>query len=517
MGGARVEAKDFGWHHPGRHSPAVSGLSLVIEPGQKVLLLGPSGAGKSTFLHALAGVIHDDDGETALGELLVDGVPAEDSHGTVGMMQQDPESSVILAKVGDDVAFGPENLQVPRNEIWPRVRASLDAVGLGELLLEHSTSALSGGQKQRLGLAGILAMQPRVLLLDEPTANLDPEGVLEVRDAVIAAQRTIGATMIVIEHRVSVWAQFMDRVIVLSPGGGISHDGSPDQVLVDARDELIAAGVWVPDYSPQASTAHRASDNGAGAGAELLRGRALAVTREQPTRKMMRVRKKLARSPEPVSLPLPLRPVTDGIDVSVNAGEHLSIMGVNGAGKSTLALTLAGLQLAANGILYATDELRDSAHWDVASWSPEELVSRIGLVFQEPEHQFLTANVRAELEFGPRQVAKARKQAVDEEDLAQRTEALMRRLRLDHVADANPFTLSGGEKRRLSVATALATAPRILILDEPTFGQDANTWAELVNLLHELMTQGTAVVSVTHDLDFVEALGGRTLYLGAHS
>ena len=174
--GARIELDGFGWHHPGREKPAYSGITLSIEPGQKVLLLGPSGAGKSTLLHALAGVIHDDDGHSQLGTARIGGHAPADARGIVGLMQQDPESSVVLARVGDDVAFGPENLCIPREEIWERVSQALSAVNLEHLSLDHPTSALSGGQKQRLGLAGILAMHPRAILLDEPTANLDPQG-----------------------------------------------------------------------------------------------------------------------------------------------------------------------------------------------------------------------------------------------------------------------------------------------------------------------------------------------------
>ena len=169
--GARIELDGFGWHHPGREKPAFSGINLSIEPGQKVLLLGPSGAGKSTLLHALAGVIHDDDGHSQLGIARIDGHTPADARGIVGLMQQDPESSVVLARVGDDVAFGPENLCIPREEIWERVSQALSAVNLEHLSLDHPTSALSGGQKQRLGLAGILAMHPRAILLDEPTAR----------------------------------------------------------------------------------------------------------------------------------------------------------------------------------------------------------------------------------------------------------------------------------------------------------------------------------------------------------
>ena len=188
-------------------------------------------------------------------------------------MQQDPETQVVLSRLGDDVAFGAENLAVPAAEIWPRVREALDDVGLGRLPLDHPTSALSGGQKQRLALAGILAMRPGLLLLDEPTANLDPAGVLEVRDAVGRCLDKTGATLVVVEHRVGVWKDLVDRIVVLQPGSATDSavliDGPPDRVLAEARDMLIGAGVWVPGYVP----ATRMRTAGAGRGTDSARGR----------------------------------------------------------------------------------------------------------------------------------------------------------------------------------------------------------------------------------------------------
>ena len=165
--GARIELNNFSWHHPGRPEPVISGLNLTINPGEKVLLLGTSGAGKSTLLHAIAGVLHDDDGESAGGTITINGQAPAEARGTAGMMQQDPESSIVMATVGNDVAFGPENLRVPREEIWGRVTEALTAVGLNHLPLDHPSSALSGGQKQRLGLAGILSMHPGAMILDK--------------------------------------------------------------------------------------------------------------------------------------------------------------------------------------------------------------------------------------------------------------------------------------------------------------------------------------------------------------
>jgi energy-coupling factor transport system ATP-binding protein len=514
---AAITARGWGWRHAGRPRPAVSGLDLDIRPGERVLLLGPSGAGKSTLLHALAGVLGDssagDSGRAAgaadaedadeTGSLLIDGAPPRARRGRAGLMQQDPETQVVLSRLGDDVAFGAENLSVPPAEIWARVAEALDDVGLGRLPLDHPTSALSGGQKQRLALAGILAMRPGLILLDEPTANLDPAGVLEVRDAVGRCLDKTGATLVVVEHRVSVWKDLVDRIVVLQPGSAtdsaVLADGPPDLVLAQARDMLTAAGVWVPGYVPatrgRGSRAAGRAPAGSPAGQLLLAAEDLAVSRERPRRAGLRGGFR----------PVPPEPVQSGITAQVRAGEALTITGPNGSGKSTFALTLAGLLAPVSGRVSATLELSAGAGIDPYRWKAQQLIARIGTVFQEPEHQFVTGRVLDELMFGPRHLGRG----------GERVDELLERLRLTDLVDANPYTLSGGEKRRLSVATVLAAHPQVLVLDEPTFGQDANTWAELASFLSELLDGGTAVVSVTHDAEFSEVLGGTRLSLHA--
>ncbi|MFD1714053.1 ABC transporter ATP-binding protein [Amnibacterium flavum] len=467
-------ARDWGWRHSGRRNWALRSLDLVVEPGERVLLLGASGAGKSTFLQAAAGILGGADEGEEQGEMLLDGRPAAEQRGRAGLVMQDPDAQVVLARVGDDVAFGCENLGVPRDEIWSRVAEALDAVGL-DLPLDRATSELSGGQKQRLALAGILAMRPGLVLLDEPTANLDPDGVREVRDAVARMIERTGATLIVIEHRVGTWVDLVDRVVVLEPGGGVRADGSPAGVLGERGDELAAGGVWVPGHEPAHPSRRRAY------GEVLLSGTDLGVGRRST--------------------------VSSGIDFEVRRGRVLAVTGPNGAGKSTLALTVGGLLPPREGRVIASPALAGGIGADPQRWRSRDLVSRIGSVFQDPEHQLLAATLAEELAVGPRVVG------ADAATISRVTDELLVRLRLDHLALANPFTLSGGEKRRLSVATALATAPPVLVLDEPTFGQDARTWAELVALLAELLDEGTAVVAVTHDALFVDALADDRLVL----
>lgn len=478
---AALEARGWGWRHAGRVAWAVRDVALRIQPGERVLVLGASGSGKSTILHGLAGVLGGAEEGESEGELLVDGMPASSARGRVGLVLQDPDSQVILARVGDDVAFGCENLAVPAGEIWPRVREALDDVGL-DVPLGRSTAALSGGQKQRLAIAGALAMRAGALLLDEPTANLDPAGVVEVRDAVARAAARTGATLVVVEHRVEAWLPVVERVIVLS-GGRIAADGAPDAVFAAHGADLAAQGAWVPGHPP-ATPGPPAS----APGEVLVRADGLAVSRVRGT------------------------PVAEGLDVDVRAGEVLAITGPNGVGKSTLGLTLAGLLPPERGRVEASAELAAGLRERAPiRWRSRELLTRIGTVFQAPEHQLLADTVRGELEVGPAALG------LPATLVAARVDELLERLGLARLAAANPYTLSGGEKRRLTVAAALATAPRMLVLDEPTFGQDARTSAELVALLAGLRDDGAAVVAITHDEDVVAALHARRFAMGGVS
>ena len=485
--GARVCARDWGWRHAGRKNAALSGVDLDIAPGERVLVLGPSGSGKSTLMGGLAGLLGGAEEGEATGTLTVDGVAPAAARGRVGLLMQDPEAQVVLARVGDDVAFGMENLGVPREEIWPRVENSLAAVGLS-VPLDHSTTELSGGQKQRLALASILAMGPGLLLLDEPTANLDPNGVAEVRGAVEAVVERTGATVVVVEHRVDVWASLVDRVIVVADGA-IAADGPLREVLAQQGDALRERGIWLPgdDVAAEVGPAPEAAPApevppASSESAPIARVADLTIGYDKAA------------------------PVRSGIDLAIERGVSTCIVGANGAGKSTFALTLAGLLPPISGTVEV--ETSDGTRGDPHEWTSKQLLGRMSMVFQEPEYQFLASTVAEELAIGPRAAG------MSEEEIAPLVDEHLEALGLTALARANPMTLSGGEKRRLSVATALISAPELLILDEPTFGQDRGTWLGLVRLLRAALARGVTLVSITHDPAFVAAMGQRVVDLG---
>ena len=444
-----------------------------------MLLLGASGAGKSTLLTALAGLIDPAGGARVEGVLLVDGLDPRDARDRTGLLFQDPESQIVMGRAGDDVAFGLENRCVATDAIWPRVDAALAAVDF-PYGRDRPTHALSGGEQQRLALAGTLALQPGLLMLDEPTANLDPDGAAEVREVLGRVLERIGATMLLVEHRVDESLALVDRVVVLQAGGGVVADGPPREVFRVHGTELAAAGVWVPDQPPPAPE-RRAPASAA----------ALVIAEHAAYR-------------YPGSDVDALQPA----DLQLRSSEAVAIVGPNGSGKSTLAMMLAGLLRPRVGRVVATEALAPGhGHEPLAGWRAGQLVRHVGTVFQDPEHQFLARSVREELMLGPLRAG------VGHEASAKRATELMERLRLAHLAGANPFTLSGGEKRRLSVATALATAPALLVLDEPTFGQDRRTWGELLHLLSALRDDGRGICFVTHDRTFVNALADRSLRL----
>ena len=495
--GARVCARDWGWRHAGRKNAALSGVDLDIAPGERVLVLGPSGSGKSTLMGGLAGLLGGAEEGEATGTLTVDGVAPVEARGRVGLLMQDPEAQVILARVGDDVAFGMENLGVAREEIWPRVENSLEAVGLS-VPLDHSTTELSGGQKQRLALASILAMGPGLLLLDEPTANLDPSGVAEVRGAVEAVVEKTGATVVVVEHRVDVWASLVDRVIVVADGA-IAADGPLREVLAQQGDALRERGIWLPgdDVAAEVGPAPEVTPASSGDAEDGA---------EQGAENGARTATPIARVADLTIGYDKAAPVRSGIDLAIERGVSTCIVGANGAGKSTFALTLAGLLSPLAGTVEV--ETSDGTRGDPHEWSSKQLLGRMSMVFQEPEYQFLASTVADELAIGPRAMG------MSEEEIAPLVEEHMEALGLTALARANPMTLSGGEKRRLSVATALISAPELLILDEPTFGQDRGTWLGLVRLLRAALARGVTLVSITHDPAFVAAMGQRVVDLG---
>ncbi len=478
-----VRLRGFGFRHLIRPTWAVRHVDLDIGAGERVLLLGASGAGKSTLLHAVAGLLTEENGDVE-GSIAVDGHPPTASSGGhglsgTGIVFQDPDSQVVMDRCGDEVAFGLENAGVPPEQIWPRVRRALAAVGF-RYGTGRPTSALSGGERQRLVLAGVLALEPGLLLLDEPTANLDPDGTDQVLASVAAVTADRSATLIVIEHRIAPVLPLVDRVIVLDPVAGVIADGPPDRVLAAEHDRLAAAGVWVDDRMPWTPPPRRRSDDTA----------------------LLDIRAPRLAYPGGPWVPEP-------IENRLTAATVTAVVGANGAGKSTLARMLAGLQAPQSGAVVAEPALtaglsRRQADRPIHRWPSAPLSARIGTVFQNPEHQFLTGRVADEIALGPRR---------HRADYARRAGMLLERLGLAGLAEANPFTLSGGEKRRLSVATALAGRPRVLVLDEPTFGQDRRTWIELVKLFAELAAEGVAVVTVSHDPLLTGALADRVIEL----
>ena len=470
-------ARGFGVRHASRRAWALTGVDLVVEPGERVLVTGASGSGKSTLLAAAAGILEAEGTEVA-GRLTIDGSDPPSARDRLGLLMQDPDSQLVMTRAGDDVAFGLENAGLPPEVIWPRVDSALRAVGFG-YGRDRPTQALSGGEKQRLVLAGALARQPGLLLLDEPTAQLDRDGARLVRDAVTAVVADRASTLLVVDHDAEPWLPLVDRVVELVPGGAREHGPG-------WRPAPRTAGLLLPAApdGPVLVTAEAAGFS--------YRG-----------------------------VPETALPPTDAV---LRGGRVLAVTGPNGSGKSTLALLLAGLRPPTCGGVRAADELAAGARrprrwgrWgrvdpepvrEPHRWRAADLVTRIGTVFQHPEQQFLTGRLRDELALGPlRSGGHATAARATAEDL-------LERLGLTALADANPYTLSGGQQRRLSVATALATSPRVLVLDEPTFGQDAATWRELVTLLAEQRARGCAVVTVTHDTDLVDVLADDVLRPG---
>jgi len=514
-GAAPLEVRGLRVRHDDRQGFTPDDVSFTVNRGEVVLLLGPSGSGKSTLALALNGLIPRAIPATVEGAVLVAGISTADE--TVGrlsqhvaMVFQDPDSQIVTGTLMDEVSFGPENLRVPVAEVLERAECALRQVGLWDRRGDNPDT-LSGGGRQRLAIACALALGSPLIVLDEPTANLDPAGIDEIYAVLRELVDAGGHTIVLVEHNLDAAIDLVDRAIVLDRDGRLAFDGPVRDVLLSNVDALLAMGVWLPVST---LAALRLRDAGVALEELPLTPAELAVALDATVLPAVveRSRGQIERAEISTSLDLVSTSldlistssitvrgltVTRGkktllrdVDLEIARGEFLAIVGVNGAGKTTLLQAIAGVIAPPKGTV-SIGEL-DPAQADV-----RELAASIGFVFQNPEHQFIRTTVGEELAHGL-EIAR-----VDPDEIERRVAAMLERFGLEAERDIHPFLLSGGQKRRLSVGTALIAGAPVLALDEPTFGQDRERAAALLDLLAQLNAEGTTVIVVTHDMQLV--------------
>jgi energy-coupling factor transport system ATP-binding protein len=469
-----IRARDLGFRHAGASRPALSDVSFDLEPGRTLLVVGPSGSGKSTLALAIGGLVPRDFDGAFEGSLEIEGIetrawePAQLS-ARIGIVFQDPESQLVMERVEDDIAFGLENRGWHRGRMLARVPEVLRTVGL-EGFERRRTGRLSGGEQQRVALGGVLAALPQILVLDEPTANLDPRGTADFFTRLAALKAESDTTIVLIEHKVDLAWPMADLVLALDREGRPIDLGRPEEVLVRSGVRMRREGIWLPERpgglgpAPVPATPQ---------GPRLIEAHGVRFGYDHD------------------------ETILRDIELVADRAERIALVGPNGSGKSTLGRLLVGLLRPDHGtVLLGADE--------PSRLEPAELARRAGYVFQDPEMQFLANTVRDEVMLGLRP---------DERAAAG---GLMERLGLPlgQFGERSPYRLSGGEARRLSLACVLVRWPQVLVLDEPTFGQDRLGHEALVEIIRERLDTGICLFAATHDRRFVEQVADRIIELG---
>ena len=428
--------------------PTLAGVSFSLSKGECLLLIGPSGCGKSTLAMAIAGILPRSIEARVEGEIRL--APELQAPGKIGYVFQDPDLQFCMHRVDDEIAFGLENLQLPRDAMEPRMRSALEAVGL-DMGLDARHSVFSGGMKQKLAVASALAMDADLVILDEPTANLDPDSRRHVYD-VIRRLKEAGKTVLVIEHRYEPLLDVADAVVELGPGGRVRALHRPEEApRREPRRRRRAVTVRVDE-------------------APVLEARGLALRYGE-------------------------RDVWRDVHLAVRAGEWLAIVGANGAGKSSLLEVLAGLRRPTEGEVRYRGE-------PIHRMSARARYGRIAYAFQNPEYQFLYERVVDEM---------AGRVLGDE--VPDDIERELRAFGLAGCAHQSPFGISQGQKRRLAMAVMMRQGADVWLVDEPTYGQDEESERMILDRLDALCEAGKAVIAVTHDLDLVAAHADRVVVL----
>lgn len=515
-----IKIENLSVRYPFQNKYVLNHLNLDINKGDKVLILGRSGGGKSTLSLTLNGLIPHSVEADLEGEIAVNGLDPQlemvgEMSQHVGILFQDPESQFCMQTVEDEIVFGLENLKLSHNEM---VRRLHDALALMNLTAYRQTSIhhLSGGMKQKLGLACILAMGPEVIILDEPTANLDPVSTTEVFQLLERIAQELNKTIIFIEHKLDHLLPMIDHVFVLGTDGYVINHGTPRQLFQHDLELIEKEGVWTPRLCQYAKQLEERGFNWRLFPISLFEWQEgitqignnidqgvyqsfiddLACVQHESHDEQVQTQVEW----KDVSFAYGEHIILDQVNMRINKGEFIALVGPNGTGKSTLAKLIIRLLEPDQGHIHLNDQ-------DITQLSTHELIRKIGFVFQNPEYQFIRDTVEEELAYGLQAMGWT------EQEWRAQVNQLLTRFGLTAHRQDNPFTLSQGQKRRLSVATMLINNQQILILDEPTFGQDqANTQA-LMTLLYELNQEGKTIIMITHDMELVAEYASQIVLL----
>jgi len=504
-----IKIEDFTFYYSDAKKPALRNVNLEIEDGEFVLVTGPSGGGKSSLCRCLNGLIPHFYGGRVTGGVEVQGLDTL-KHSTkelairVGMIFQDPENQLVTMDVEREIAFGLENLAFPRNLIAKRLEESLDTLGISGLR-HRQVHKLSGGEKQKVAIASVLALHPEIMILDEPTSELDPKSAEEVLAIAQRLNDELGITVILIEHRLDRVIQHVDRLVVLD-GGRVVANGNIRDILSKSYQEITEIGVGMPPIMKLAQRLKNAGISINGMPLTVKEGRIMLngvfqktskspvqPDRESHSRAVINVEKLLYVYPEgPAAL--------KNVSFRVNEGEFLAIMGRNASGKTTLVKHFNGLLKPTRGKI-----LVDSI--DTKKATVAELARKVGFVFQNPNDHLFADTVEEEIGFS------LRIQGVKGEEIKRRVDEMLQRFGLEDYRSQYPRSLSGGEKQRVALASVLVIQPMILILDEPTRGMEYLLKSDLMSFLREYTSQGNTVILVTHDVETVAEHADRVILL----
>lgn len=499
-----VEVKDLSYTYPSGSEPVLKNINIVIDKGEFILLTGPSGCGKTTFCRTLNGLIPNFYSGDLEGEVKVKGLSTRDNPikkmaQNVGLIFQNPDNQIFALTVEKDLAFGLENLGYSRDLIEEEIGWAMRVTGI-EHLRHRATHELSGGQKQRLTIAGVLAMRPKVLVMDEPTSFLDPVGAERIFEVLKNLNEAYGLTIILIEHRMDLAVKYVDRVIVFH-NGRVVGDGKPKDVFMSDDTRLIGVGIPRILELARRLRSHGIDLQDTPITVEemygLLTPHLSRVSDEHYTYLEGSTPDNIDRGN---SLLIEVKDVSftypgdvkalRGVSLTVDKGDFLAIMGENGAGKSTLIKHLNGLIRPDKGKIMFNGQ-------DILSSSVAEMSKKVGLVFQNPDDQLFEESVEQEISFALKNFG------FTKEVIEKRVNWALGLLDIERYRDTSPFILSGGERKRVALASVLAWDPEVLVLDEPTIGQDHGQKEKLQHFLMQLRTQGKTTIVVTHDVEFV--------------